>query len=227
MKLVLIGGGKIPNWNFDTLDVNETLYETEKIDKKIVDLSQKKNPKLLFIGTAKKDNIIYYNAINRIYTKLGCTVAMLDTMKIKENEHVEKDMLSADIIYIGGGNTRFMLKRWDEIGLNEILKKAIRKDIVVAGFSAGAYAMCKYTYDLIEGMNILNLMLMVHYNEKSEEKRKMFYDNIISKNILGIALENSTALVIENEKYEIIKENDAVKGFKCYNKDGKITKEEI
>lgn len=116
MKLVLIGGGQIPGWNFDTKDDNQDLYETEKIDKKIVELSNKKSPKLLFIGTAKKDNIIYYRAREKVYTKLGCTVEMLDTIKEDiSKEYLIDKVLNADIIYIGGGNTRFMLNCWEEI----------------------------------------------------------------------------------------------------------------
>ncbi len=116
MKLVLIGGGRIPGWNFDTKDDKQDLYETEKIDKKIVELSNKKSPKLLFIGTAKKDNIIYYRAIEKVYTKLGCTVDMLDTIKEDiSKEYLIDKVLNADIIYIGGGNTRFMLNCWEEI----------------------------------------------------------------------------------------------------------------
>ena len=40
MKIVLIGGGQIPNWNFETKDENQTKYETEKIDKEIVKMSK-------------------------------------------------------------------------------------------------------------------------------------------------------------------------------------------
>lgn len=53
-KLVTIGGGLIKGYNFETKDDKQLFYQTESIDKEIVKLSNKKNPKLLFIGTASK-----------------------------------------------------------------------------------------------------------------------------------------------------------------------------
>ena len=66
-KLVTIGGGLIKGYNFETKDDKQLFYQTESIDKEIVKLSNKKNPKLLFIGTASKENILYYKAIKNIY----------------------------------------------------------------------------------------------------------------------------------------------------------------
>ena len=50
-KIVAIGGG-----DFKT-------YKTLSIDKEIVKLSGKTNPKLLFIPTASSDSLAYINAI--------------------------------------------------------------------------------------------------------------------------------------------------------------------
>ena len=47
-------------------------------------------------------------------------------------------MLSKDIVYIGGGNTNYMLKLWKKNNLYKIFKKAYNKGIVLAGVSAGA-----------------------------------------------------------------------------------------
>ena len=78
-KLVCIGGGEIPrNKNGIILP-----YETEKIDKEIVRLSEKPNPKLLFIGTASSHSEEYFNVIKDIYTKLGCIISNLDIINNK------------------------------------------------------------------------------------------------------------------------------------------------
>ena len=66
---VAIGGGDIPGWNFKTKDSNQTEYNLRKIDEYIRSLSDKENPKLLFIGTATKENICYFNAIKKIIFK--------------------------------------------------------------------------------------------------------------------------------------------------------------
>ena len=70
-NLVLIGGGEIKGWNFETKDSNQELYQTENIDKNIVELSNKENPKMLFIGTASREREGYFEAIKNIYSKFG------------------------------------------------------------------------------------------------------------------------------------------------------------
>ena len=83
-KLVCIGGGEIPrNKNGIILP-----YETEEIDKEIVKLSEKVNPKLLFIGTASSNSEEYFNVIKKIFSDLGCIVSNLDIVNTKmEKEH--------------------------------------------------------------------------------------------------------------------------------------------
>lgn len=204
-KLVTIGGGKIKGWNFDTKDSNQEIYETENIDKEIVKLSEKENPKLLFIDTASRENPIYFNAIKNIYENLGCMVECLEIINKNNLDKIKEKVLSADIIYIGGGNTRFMLQEWERINLKEILLEAYNNGIVMSGFSAGAYCWFKYNYELIEGFNLINAVVCVHYDEKSEEKKKQFYEVIKNNNMMGIALDNGTALEVINNRFKVIK----------------------
>lgn len=65
VKIVTIGGGKIKTG------------ETHIIDKYIVDIANKNNPKLLFIPTASYDSEGYIDMVKVVYSKLGCTVDSL------------------------------------------------------------------------------------------------------------------------------------------------------
>jgi dipeptidase E len=47
-------------------------------------------------------------------------------------------VLGQDIIYVGGGNTRNMLIRWREWGLDVILREAMEKGTILCGVSAGS-----------------------------------------------------------------------------------------
>ncbi len=82
--------------------------------------------------------------------------------------------------------------------------------------------MCKYSYDLIEGLNILDIMLCVHYEEKNEEKKQMFLENIKQKDILGISLDNRVALVVHEDRYEIVKDDETKELSKIELIDGEI-----
>ncbi len=226
-KLVTIGGGKIKGWNFDTKDSDQEIYETENIDKEIVKLSEKENPKLLFIGTASRENPIYFNAIKNIYENLGCIVECLKIINNNEIDKIKEKVLSADIIYIGGGNTRFMLQEWERVNLKEILLEAYNKGIVMSGFSAGTYCWFKYNYELIEGFDLINAIACVHYNEKSEEKKNDFLKVIKNNNMIGIALDNGTALEIIDNKFKLIKSIENANAYIIKLVNGEIEVEKI
>lgn len=76
-KLVCIGGGEIPRIKNGI----QLPYETREIDEEIVRLSEKKNPKLLFIGTASSHSQEYYLVIKKIFEELGCIVSNLDLLE--------------------------------------------------------------------------------------------------------------------------------------------------
>ena len=205
--IIGIGGGEIRNWSFKTKDDNQKLYQTEKIDKEIVRLSNKENPKLLFIGTASRENPYYYKAIKNIYENLNCKVDNLELInKETDIKEIEEKILSSDIIYIGGGNTKFMFEKWKELGIDKIIIEAYNKGILMAGFSAGCYAYFNFNYEMLEGLNIINSIVCVHYDEKSDEKKNQFFENIKKTNLPGIALDNGTAIKYNEDKtFEIIK----------------------
>ena len=222
-NLVLIGGGEIKGWNFETKDSNQELYQTEIIDQEIVKLAGKENPKMLFIGTASREREGYFEAIKNIYSSLGCQV---DCLKMTDSNIKEK-ILNSDFIYIGGGNTKFMLSEWEKVNLKEYLLEAYNKGIVLTGFSAGAYCWFKYNYEMIEGFGLIDAIICVHYEDKTEEKINEFYTNVKSNNLPGIALYNGVALRYSENKFEIIKSIKDAKAFKISYSNGKFIKEEL
>ena len=222
-NLVLIGGGEIKGWNFETKDSNQELYQTEIIDQEIVKLAGKENPKMLFVGTASREREGYFEAIKNIYSSLGCQV---DCLKMTDSNIKEK-ILNSDIIYIGGGNTKFMLSEWEKVNLKEYLLEAYDKGVVLSGFSAGAYCWFKYNYEMIEGFGLIDAIICVHYEDKSEEKINEFYNNIKLNNLPGIALYNGVALRYSENKFEIIKSIKDAKAFKISYSNGKFIKEEL
>ena len=216
-KLVCIGGGEIPRIKNGV----SLPYETKEIDEEIVKLSDKENPELLFIGTASKDNNEYFLAIKDIFEKLGCNVYNLNLLEDNlDTGNIKKLILNTDIIYVGGGDTRFMLQRWKKFGVDKLLIQAYNMGIVCSGLSAGSYCWFKYNYDLIEGLGIINAVNCVHYEEKDEIARNKFYDVIKEKKLDGIALENCTALKIVDGKMNVIKSNKDRNAYKITYKDG-------
>lgn len=223
-KLVCIGGGEIPRIK----DGIQLPYETREIDEEIVRISGKQKPKLLFIGTASSHSYDYFLVIKNIYENLGCIVSNLDLLQNDiDNEQVESQILNTDIIYVGGGNTRLMLQKWKELGVDKLLLKAYEKGIVCSGLSAGSYCWFKYNYDLIEGLGIINAVNCVHYEQKDNEAKNKFYNVIKEKELIGIALENCVALEIIDGNMKIIKSNKDKNAYKIVCSNNKITEEKM
>lgn len=221
-KLVCIGGGEIPR----VKNGIQLPYETKEIDEEIVRLSDKPNPKLLFIGTASTNSYDYFLVIKKIFEDLGCIVENLDLLNdLIDMKEVERQILNTDIIYVGGGNTRFMLEKWKELGVDKLLLKAYEKGIVCSGLSAGSYCWFKYNYDLIEGLGVINAINCVHYDQKDEEAKTKFYNVVKDKELIGIALDNCVALEIIDETMKIIKSNKNKNAYKVIYKNNELIKE--
>ena len=93
-----------------------------KIEKYIISLVNKKVPKICFIPTASGDNDLYKLNFYRAFSKLKCETSHIDFFS--RTEELEEKVLSQDIIYVGGGNTKSMLAVWRDWNLHLILKKA-------------------------------------------------------------------------------------------------------
>ena len=220
-KLVCIGGGDIPRYK----DGNLLPYETKEIDEEIVKLSNKEHPKFLFISIASSHPEEYFNGIKKVYEELGCTVTHLNINKTYEE--LEKDILSSDIIYIGGGNTKFLIDKLKDTKIDKILIEAYKQGIVCAGLSAGSYCWFKYNYDLIEGMNVINAVNCVHYEEKDKESKNKFYSVVKEKNLIGYAIDNQVAIEFINDDIKVIKSNQQRNAYKITYVDNRIIEKRI
>ena len=219
--LVCIGGGDIPRYKNGVL----LSYETKEIDEEIVRLTNKDRPKFLFVSIASSHPEEYFEGIKKVYEELGCIVSHLNINK--SYEEIERDILDTDIIYIGGGNTKHLINQLKERKIDKLLIKAYNTGIVCSGISAGSYCWFKYNYDLIEGMNVINAVNCVHYDEKDEIAKNKLYEVVKENNIVGYAIDNQVALEFINDKVNVIKSNPKRNAYKITCVDGKIIEEKL
>ncbi|MCA9460353.1 MAG: Type 1 glutamine amidotransferase-like domain-containing protein, partial [Nanoarchaeota archaeon] len=131
-KLMIIGGG-------------ETFEDNTKINKRILEMTNKNLPKILFIPTASCDAFAYWENFEKHFNKLGGKSDVLFLIKEKPTKkEIENKILNSDAIYIGGGNTLMMMKLWRKLGIDKLLLKAYKKGIVLSGLSAGSICWFKY-----------------------------------------------------------------------------------
>ena len=224
MKIVAIGGGEIGRPG--------TQIETESIDREIIALTGKQNPKLLFLPTASTDSESYYDVIKGYFgARLGCQTDVLYLIKEKPSfKEIEDKILGSDIVYVGGGDTKMMLEVWSENKVDEVLKKAAEKGVVLSGVSAGAICWFKYgnsdskkfengSTELIkiEGLGLIDLMACPHYD--AEENRKpSLVRMIVQEGGMAVALENCTAFELVDGKYRILFSKESPKAYRLFRK---------
>ena len=126
--LVAIGGGLIRTRG------------TTDIDREIIRLSNRKYPTILFIPTASSDSDRYCRGFVEYFGKfLNCKTDVLRLLgEPPSAQHIERKIFSADIIYVGGGNTLSMMRLWRRLGVDHLLRAAYENGIVLSGISAGA-----------------------------------------------------------------------------------------
>jgi dipeptidase E len=124
--IIAIGGGKIRQ------------RETEKIDQYMIAKTGSSSPRVLFIPTASLDDEPYIKSFETVYGGYGCNVDTLRLVKDKPAlAQCEEQILSSDLVYIGGGNTLYLYNMLRFHAIDEILKRAWEQGVVMAGLSAG------------------------------------------------------------------------------------------
>ncbi|MDB4070399.1 peptidase E [Candidatus Pelagibacter sp.] len=192
-KIVAIGGGGFTHKSDDTLD------------QFFLDQCSKKKIKLGFLATASKDDKEKINLFYRKFKNKNLELSHFNlTQKI---DGFSSWILNKDIIYVGGGNTSFMLEIWRKNSLDKIFKKAYENGIVLAGVSAGAG--CWFDWILsdsagpglkpLKGISLISGSCTPH---SSEEKRiNQFELNIKNAELPpGIAIDDGVAVLFIDGK---------------------------
>jgi len=237
-KIIALGGGEIgrPHENGGFYPV-----ETTSIDKEIIKQTGKSNPKLLFIPTASNDSEGYFQVVRKHFSKLGCKVDVLYLIKDKlSKKQIEDKILSTDIIYVGGGNTLKMMTLWRKMSVDNTLRKAHKKGIVLSGLSAGSicWFKCgnsdsrKFTSSSnklikVTGLGLIDALHCPHYDAEEHRQSDLKRMMKTTSKIVSIALENCCAIEVIDNKFRIIKSKPNAKAYKIFWKGGKYFKEEI
>ena len=192
-KIISIGGGGFT-------------HETdESLDQFVLNQVNLKNFKIGFLPTASKDD---QKKIDLFYKRFDNNYLQLSHFTLCSKIEGFKDwILNKDIVYVGGGNTSYMLEIWKKNNLIEIFKEAYNKGIILSGVSAGA--ICWFDWILsdsegiglkaIRGINLISGSCTPHSSEN--ERLKKFKNDIEnSKMPKGIAIDDGVAVLFIDGK---------------------------
>jgi len=232
--IVAIGGGKIGS------------RATLAIDREIIRLSNKKNPKLLFIPTASSDSETYWERVQNYFGDfLKCRTDALFLMKEKPSrEQIRSKISSADIIYVGGGNALQMMRIWRCLGVGKLLISAYKRGTVLAGISAGSicwfdsghsdsmsfYNPRKWKYINVKGLGIIQGINCPHYNSKARRvpRRKNFQDLIRKIGGVGIAIDNHCAIEFRDGRvFKVLVSKPRARAYRVFKRRQDVVEELI
>lgn len=197
-RIISIGGGEIRYK--DTLAIDREIAQFAK------EHAGEKRATAVFVGTASHDSLPYFNSFRKTYTSefdIKADLALL-TKKDIPMDKIAGKLQNADLVYVGGGDTVFMLDVWKKSGFLDLILDAYNRGVPVAGLSAGAICWFNkmYTdsapvegapYCVLDGLGILNGIMSPHFDERAE-----FED--IAKDYPGTAyaVQNNAAVVFED-----------------------------
>ena len=124
--------------------------ETREIEERVVEAADASHPTVLFVPTASQEPPGYVEKIEQVYgDELGCDVEVLRLLYDPDSEaERERKVQDADVVYVGGGSTRFMMQVWDAYGVDELLREAHADGTVMTGNSSGAICWFQSGFDL-------------------------------------------------------------------------------
>jgi len=232
--IVAIGGGKF------------TTGKRVAIDREMIRLSGKKHPRVLFIPTASSDSELYWRHISEYFGGvLKCWVDVLWLLKERPSrDEIQRKIVSADIIYVGGGNTLMMMRLWRRLGVDKFLREAYEKGVVLSGASAGSicwfdsghsdsmsfYNPKKWKYINVKGLGLIKGIHCPHYNGMTGgvPRRREFREMIRKIGGVGIAIENGCAIeFIDGRFYRVIAARRNARAYMVVKRAGKVISQEI
>jgi peptidase E len=190
------------------------------LEKYVVDQTGKDRPAVLMIPTARGDDAEYVAKFHAAFGELGARTQHLAFFH--RTSDVRSLVLTQDVIFVGGGNTKSMLAVWREWGLPELLKEAYESGIVLGGQSAGA--ICWFEQGVTDSwadrlrpldcMGFLPGSCCPHYD--GEVERRPAYHTFVQNGTIkpGYAIEDAVAAHFRNGRLERVVSKKA--GAKAY-----------
>jgi len=174
--------------------------ENLELEKYIIRQSGSESARIAFLPTASGEPDHYVSSFYAAFLKLNCRPSVLTFFK--RTPDLRSFLLSQDIIYVGGGNTKSLLAVWHDWGMPEILREAWQSGIVLTGVSAGA--ICWFEQGLTDSfsdglrplacLGILPGSCCPHYD--GEAQRRPSYHRLIASGEIsaGVAIEDWTGV---------------------------------
>lgn len=205
------------------------------LDQYILNQAKAAKPKICFIPTASGDSEGYISKFYDAFKQLECEPSHLSLFKPPTRD-LESFVLEKDIFYVGGGNTKNLMILWKEWGLDQLLKQAWEKGIILSGLSAGS--ICWFEegvtdsygdrLESIQGLGLLQGSHCPHYD--GEEERRPAYHGLLKGRKLnaGVAVDDGAALHYVNQELKgAVSSGKHAGAYRVYMEENECVEEKI
>jgi peptidase E len=206
--------------------------ENLALDRYILAQARVPEPAVAFLPTASGESDAY---IVRFYTAyLGLPSRPSHLPLFRRTPDLRSYLLTQDVIYVGGGNTKSMLAVWREWRLPELLQKAWESGVVLAGISAGAICWFEQGVtdsfaDQLRGLDCLGFLpgsCCPHYSGEAE-RRPAYHRLLRSGEIApGFAIDDGAAIHFTNDQvHRVVASRKGATAYRVYATGAEVREE--
>jgi len=177
------------------------------VEKYILKQSNVKKPNILFIPTASAEDKSYIVNFYSCFSRLECSPSHITFFQ--RTPRLDSLVNKADVIYVGGGNTKSMLAVWKEWKLDKLLLKAYQNGKILCGVSAGA--ICWFEQGITDSwasnlnamdcLGFVDGMACPHYQEEKDRRPSVHKLLKNKKAIAGYAIDGGAAVHFKKGEY--------------------------
>ena len=242
--IIAIGGGEMGRIKIHEDGHREQKpWDTEKADRKIVELTGKEHPVLVFIGAASNDSPTYFPAVCDVFEKkLGCVAKNLiltDLTQRPSTEQIRELIMNADIVYVGGGNVTRLMKALKDSGTDKILQEAYNNGVIMSGNSAGGCVWFEYydndedeefdgteaTFTTKHALGFVKGYFCPHWNKKPEKgidkeatSKDVIKRMLVKESKFGYGVDEPAAIMVQTDSDKQVMTNIISKSGACVYK---------
>jgi dipeptidase E len=177
------------------------------LDDYVLSLTGKERPRVCFLPTASGDADHYIVRFYRAFDAGRCEPSHVSLFRRDQSaEDMHRQVLTSDLVYVGGGSVISLLGTWRAHGLDLTLRRAWESGVVMCCLSAGS--LCWFAEAVsafhgppqwTNGLGLLPYSNCVHFDAEPE-RHGAYCDMLAAGMAEGYAVEDGAALHFEGER---------------------------
>ena len=208
--------------------------ENLTLDRYVLAQARRPEPTVTFVPTASGDADSYIVRFYTAFAGLPCRPSHLPLFR--RTPDLRTYVLTQDVIYVGGGNTKSMLAVWRDWDLPALLREAWVSGIVLAGISAGAICWFEQgVTDSVAGalrplqcLGFLPGSCCPHYDGEAA-RRPTFHQLLYTGEITpGFAIDDGAAMhFVDTDVHRVVASRRGATAYRVQLRDGTVHEEPL